>query len=65
LPIEARVVLAQKLWESIEGFVDPDIEEAWLKEAEKRWQDIETGRVTCIPADKAMEKAKTRLNRNE
>lgn len=61
LPIDDRVTLAQRLWDSIEGFIDPETEDAWLKEAEKRWQEIEEGRVECIPAEEAMKKAKASL----
>ena len=55
LPIDDRVALAQRLWDSIEGFIDPETEDAWLKEAEKRWQEIEEGRVECIPAEEAIQ----------
>lgn len=63
LPIDDRTVLAQRLWESIEGFVDTDVEAEWLKVAEQRWRDIEEGRVQCIPAEEAMTTARSRLNK--
>jgi putative addiction module component (TIGR02574 family) len=56
LPIDERVTLAQRLWDSIEGFIDPEIEDAWLKETEKRVKEIEEGKVECIPAEEAMKK---------
>ena len=62
LPIDDRVALAQRLWDSIEGFSDPGTEDAWLKEAEKRWQEIKEGKVECIPAEEAMKRAKASLN---
>jgi len=63
LPIDDRTILAQRLWESIEGFVDTDVEAEWLKVAEQRWRDIEEGRVQCIPAEEAMTIARSNLNK--
>jgi len=65
LPIDERTVLAQRLWESIEGFVDSDVEDEWLNAAEQRWRDIEEGRVQCIPAEEAMTKARSRLSKQK
>lgn len=62
LPIDDRVALAQRLWDSIEGFIDPEIEDAWLKETEKRLKEIEEGKVECIPAEEAMKRAKASLS---
>jgi len=31
-------MLAARLWESLENFMNPDIERAWLEETEKHWQ---------------------------
>lgn len=65
LPIDERTILAQLLWESIDGFVEPDVEKEWFKVAQKRWTDIEKGRVQCIPAEEAMKKARTSLNKKK
>ncbi len=65
LPIDERTVLAQRLWESVEGFIDTDVEEEWLNMAEQRWRDIEEGRVQCIPAEEAMTKARSRLSKQK
>jgi putative addiction module component (TIGR02574 family) len=54
LPLGERILLAQRLWESIEDFIDSDVEQEWLNAAEQRWKDIEEGSVQCIPAEKAM-----------
>jgi putative addiction module component (TIGR02574 family) len=61
LPINERVTLVQSLWNSIEDYVTPNIEEEWLALAEKRWIEIEEGKVQCIPAKEAMTKARTYL----
>lgn len=63
LSTDERAILAQRLWESIEGFIDPETEEAWLREAEKRWKEIEEGKVKCIPVEEAMKEARASLSR--
>jgi len=65
LPIDERTILAQRLWESIDGCIEPDVEKEWFKVAQKRWMDIEKGRVQCIPAEEAMKKAKASLNKKK
>ncbi len=45
LPPDERAVLAQRLWDSLGDFVNPEFEQAWLEEADKRWHEIEEGRV--------------------
>lgn len=44
-----RATLAGLLIESLEGTPDPDVEEAWAKEAARRWREIESGEVKTIP----------------
>ena len=46
-----RATLAGLLIESLEVAqdVDPDVEAAWAAEAERRWQEIESGAVKTIP----------------
>ncbi|MDP9194356.1 MAG: addiction module protein [Acidobacteriota bacterium] len=44
-----RATLAGLLIKSIEGAPDPDVEEAWAIEAERRWREIESGEVETIP----------------
>ncbi len=63
LPQDERALLAQHLWDSLEDFVNPEIEQAWFEEAEKRWHDIEEGRVKCIQAEFVMKKARKTLEK--
>jgi putative addiction module component (TIGR02574 family) len=44
-----RATLAGLLIESLEMPPDPDVEAAWTAEAERRWQEIESGKVQTIP----------------
>jgi putative addiction module component (TIGR02574 family) len=46
-----RATLAGLLIESLEGPEDPDVEKAWAAEVERRWQEIESGKVKTIPWD--------------
>ncbi len=62
LPPDERALLAQRLWDSLGDFVNPEFEQAWLEEAEKRWHEIVEGRVQCIPAEEVMKKARASLN---
>ncbi|PIP41856.1 hypothetical protein COZ13_08760 [Candidatus Desantisbacteria bacterium CG_4_10_14_3_um_filter_40_18] len=39
------------------------MEKAWMDETEKRWQEIEQGRVQCISAKEVMKKARASLNK--
>ncbi|HSY48746.1 MAG TPA: addiction module protein [Thermoanaerobaculia bacterium] len=41
-----RATLAGLLIESLEPPPDPDVEELWAAEAERRWLEIESGAVT-------------------
>jgi putative addiction module component (TIGR02574 family) len=48
-----RATLAGLLIESLEDGreVDPDVDEAWKREAERRWREIESGKVKTIAWD--------------
>ncbi len=49
LPERERATLAGLLIESLEPAPDPDVEELWAVEAERRWREIESGAVATIP----------------
>jgi putative addiction module component (TIGR02574 family) len=49
LPENDRATLAGLLIESIEAPPDPEVEEQWAIEAERRWRQIEGGDVETIP----------------
>jgi putative addiction module component (TIGR02574 family) len=44
-----RATLAGLLIESLEASPDPDVENAWAEEAERRWQEIQSGKVQTTP----------------
>jgi putative addiction module component (TIGR02574 family) len=49
LPESERATLAGLLIESLEPAPEPDVEELWAQEAERRWREIEAGTVQPIP----------------
>ena len=48
LPDESRAVLAEKLLDSLGDKIPQDIEEAWIKEAERRLQAYREGKIKAI-----------------
>jgi putative addiction module component (TIGR02574 family) len=44
-----RATLAGLLIESLEPSTDPDVDELWSQEAERRWREIDAGTVETIP----------------
>ena len=63
LPVEDRVILAQRVWDSIEHFASSEVQNAWTEEAARRWREIEEGKVQCLPAGKVMKQARESLRR--
>lgn len=62
LAVDERVILAQKVWDSVSDFVDPDVEQAWLEVADQRWRDIQEGKVQCVPAEKVFADIRAKLS---
>ena len=60
LPPDLRFVLAQRLWESVEGELDEDNEV--IAEFERRCAEIDSGKAELIPVDQAMREIRARLN---
>ncbi|HYS88535.1 MAG TPA: addiction module protein [Bradyrhizobium sp.] len=52
-----RARLVERLIESLD--IDPEVEEAWAAEAERRDAEIESGAVSLIPGPEALAKLKT------
>lgn len=61
LPQSARALLAQELLESLEEETDQkEIDALWAAEAERRLDDIKSGKVKCIPGDVVMRRVRNR-----
>jgi putative addiction module component (TIGR02574 family) len=61
LPPKERARLAQRLIASLDAESDRDAEQAWLEEAERRLDELESGKVAGIPAEQVLEKARSTL----
>lgn len=55
--------LLRALLEELDGPADPDVEQAWLTEAQRRSQELDTGGVEAVPADEVFAKARAELKR--
>ena len=53
---EARARLIEKLIASLD--VDPEVEEAWAVEVERRQAEIESGTVSLVPGPETLSKLK-------
>jgi len=60
---EDRAILVERVRESIEHFASPEIEAAWMQEADRRWREIEEGKTQCLSADEAIKQVRESLNR--
>lgn len=62
LPSNERLGLIDKLLESISPTVR-SIQDAWIKEAEQRLAEYNTGRIEAIPGDEVFGKIHNRLSK--
>ena len=56
-----RAELALSLIESLDGPADPNVEEAWRREIERRVAQIDRGDVKLIPGDEVFARLRRRL----
>ena len=63
LPLRDRVRLAQRLVSSLDDRIETDVEALWAAEAERRLEELRTGRVKGIDAAEAFRKAHEALER--
>lgn len=49
LSLEERELLLDRLQQLVPHGIDPDIEKAWIAEAERRWDEIERGEMKTVP----------------
>ncbi len=62
LPNPSKVLLIEKLVESLEFNIDESVEKTWINEAEKRRQEIKEGIVQPIAGEEALAQVKNILN---
>jgi len=63
LPLRERALLVERLLATLDRGEDVDVEELWIAEAERRYQEYRAGRIGARPADQVFEQAKNRINR--
>lgn len=61
LPVEIRMQLVDKLLQSLNP-ARKEIDEAWAEEAEKRVEEIKSGRVKTISGKEVFKKIRNRLS---
>ncbi|HEX6981617.1 MAG TPA: addiction module protein [Balneolaceae bacterium] len=55
--------LAEKLLQSIHGDIDPDIEQAWIQEVQKRKKSLKTGEASLYPSSDVLDEARKRIQK--
>ena len=61
LPLRDRVQLAQRLISTLDGEVEADTEALWFAEAERRLEELRSGKVQGIPSEDVFRKAREAL----
>ena len=61
LPLRDRVRLAQQLASSLDDEVETDVEALWFEEAERRLEELRSGKVEGIDSDEAFRNARKAL----
>ncbi|MCC5908275.1 MAG: addiction module protein [Balneolaceae bacterium] len=60
LPIDQRIEIAEYVLETLNR-PDPEVEEAWLEEIERREKKYQEGKATLIPGEKVISAIRERL----
>lgn len=63
LSADERMHLLRDLIADLDGDPDPDVEKAWLEEAESRYKEIKDGIVEPIPAEEVFAQARAKLRK--
>ncbi len=61
LPPKARADIAGTLLRSLDAREDPNAEEAWAAEAERRVAEVDSGKVKLVPWDRARRRLRAGL----
>ena len=63
LSADERMHLLRDLIADLDGDPEPDVENAWLEEAERRYKEVRDGVVEPIPAEEVFAKARANLGK--
>jgi len=58
---QERAILAHHLIKTLDKEDDEDVEELWLNEVEKRYEEYKKGTIKSVPAEEAFQEARDRL----
>ncbi len=61
LPPKERAKLAERLLASLESTAEPEAEEIWLAEAERRLAELESGHTAGVAAEEVFRKSRSSL----
>jgi len=56
-----KATLARILIEELDPSLDAEVEQLWIAEAERRYDDFQKGKVEALPGDEVMARARNRL----
>lgn len=65
LPSEGRALLTDRLVESLDPAEDGTVRQLWAAEAQRRLDDVRSGRVKTIPGDEALARASSARSPDE
>ena len=63
LPDAEKERLLRALLEELDGAPDPDADQAWLEEIQRRSREFDAGLVEAIPAEKVFADLRAKLSR--
>lgn len=61
LPAQGRADVAEQLLSSLDVLSEPEVEQLWLREAERRAGEIDQGQTKRVPADDVRRQAQALL----
>jgi putative addiction module component (TIGR02574 family) len=63
LSLEDKTELVRALIAELDGPADPDVERAWLEEAQRRHREVVEGKVQPVAGERVFENLRARLKR--
>lgn len=58
-----KIELLRSLIDELDAPADPQVERAWLEEAQRRYRELREGRVKGVPGELVFERLRSRLER--
>ena len=58
-----KEALLRALWEDLDGPADPDVDAAWLAEAQRRDTELDSGSADSAPASEVFERLRASLKK--